>query len=83
MPAGSQIFRMEVLTRIKEVIKDNPGIQFDTLIVKLEVNDPFISEKFSKSLLPKLIKDKQVRVDEKGQIYIVDDDEKQHPKQPV
>lgn len=70
MPYGCQIFTLEALTKIKEVIKNNKKINFDTLSIKLQANPPNLSEKLAKKYLSLLIQDKQIMVNSDGETFL-------------
>jgi len=70
MPYGCQIFKLEALTEIKKIVKENKKINFDALCIKLQANPPYLSEKMAKKYLSILIQDKQIAVDSNGETYL-------------
>jgi len=76
MPKKENPFTLKILLikKVKEVIKNNKGIQADNLIAKLNVNEPFLSEKMAFTIVKNLHKDGQIIINEKDEVFFNADD---------
>lgn len=57
---------------ILNIIKDNEGIKSKTLVAKLCVRPPFLSEKNAFTMVKNLFLDKQIIIDDEGVVSLAD-----------
>lgn len=62
-----------LVNRVLEVIKENEGMAIDKLIIKLTVNDPFLSKLRAKEYVKDLAIDEQIRITKDNKVFINDD----------
>jgi hypothetical protein len=63
-------FRSSAVSEIIKIVKSNRNITYDALIVKLQVNPPFIKQETAKEFVKTLILDKQIEVDKEGVVRL-------------
>lgn len=66
----SNYFRTSAVAGILAHVKKNPNITYENLVVKCGVRDPYVKRITAKNLIEDLIRDKQLSVNEKGEINI-------------
>lgn len=66
----SNYFRSVAIGGILKTIKDNPNILYEDLVIKVGVREPFLKKNTAEDFIKNLIIDKQVSVNEKGELKI-------------
>ncbi len=66
----SNFYCSSAVSGIIKNIKDNPKIQYNALIVKCRVNEPHLRKDTTEEFLKDLIVDKQIDVNEKGEVSL-------------
>lgn len=62
--------RKLIIIRIKEVVKNNSGMNLQQLVMKLSTNDPWMSEAGAERIVTSLIGDGQLIKNDKGEVEV-------------
>jgi hypothetical protein len=63
-------FKKNAVAEIIKLVLDNPGITYEELIIKAQVNAPFAKETTASNIIRLLILDKVMKVEENGVVKL-------------